>query len=158
MQRFDGVLQVFFYIYASNHNRFTSTVEGFTFRVSGLGFQVQVGYLALGSQVHGFGLRVLGLGLQVESRTVPGKSSLGGLPLCRGLGILKLTKTPLICTVVFHITVWNFFWKGQPNKATLWQRDWSRVLFLGLGFQLKVLSLGFYVWGFRFRVVANCLG
>jgi len=37
MQRFDGVLQVFF-IYVSNHNRFTSKVERFMFRVSSLGF------------------------------------------------------------------------------------------------------------------------
>jgi len=28
-----------------------------------------------------------------------------------GLHILKLTKTPLIYTVVFHITVWSYVWR-----------------------------------------------
>ena len=30
----------------------------------------------------------------------------------QGLDILKLTKTPLIYTAVFHITVWSFVWRG----------------------------------------------
>jgi len=41
--------------------------------------------------------------------------------MCRGLDIPKLTKIPLIYTVVFHISVWvawSFVWGTKPNKAT----------------------------------------
>jgi len=32
--------------------------------------------------------------------------------MCSGLAILKLTKTPLIYIVVFHIAVWSFVWSS----------------------------------------------
>jgi len=60
-----------------------------------------------------------------------------------------LTKSPLIYTVVFHISVQ---FGAKPNKATLWPRDWLRVLGWGVIFRLSVLSLGL---GFRSGVLGS---
>jgi len=60
----------------------------------------------------------------------------------RGLDILKLTKSPLIYTVVFHISLQfgAFFGGAKPNKATLWLWDWLRVLDWGFIFRFRVLG------------------
>jgi len=60
----------------------------------------------------------------------------------RGLDILKLTKSPLIYTVVFHISLkfGAIFGGAKPNKATLWLRDWLRVLDWGFIFRFRVLG------------------
>ena len=62
----------------------------------------------------------------------------------RGLDILKLTKSPLIYTVVFHISLQfgAIFGGAKPNKATLCPQDWLRVLGWGFNFRLRVLFLG----------------
>ena len=94
MQRFDSVLQVFFYISTKSQSLYKA--KGFTFRALGLGIQV-----------HGLRFRLVDREFQGECRTVARKSFLRGFAFVQGLDILKLTKTPLIYTVVFRITVWN---------------------------------------------------
>jgi len=43
----------------------------------------------------------------LRAETSPESLHYGSFTFVQGLDILKLTKTPLICTVMFHITVWR---------------------------------------------------
>jgi len=73
----------------------------------------------------------------VENRTVARKSSMEAFTFVRGLDMLNLTKTPLIYTVVFHISLWeswSFVRGAKPNQATPWRQDWLKISFLDLGF------------------------
>jgi len=57
--------------------------------------------------------------------------------------ILNLTKSPLIYTMVFHISLQfgAIFGEAKPNKATLWLWDCLGVFGWGFIFRLRVLSL-----------------